>query len=153
MPSHRERELLPFCWQQYLTKSTHRRRITSPDTDTTPFPRNSRTWPFTIRGTRYVPLCTAAFCLSTFRVLRVTSCVWCMLMSCIPACFFVFSGPRATIHACTLSDGCLIGAGATILDGAVVSEGAVVAPGATVTANTVIPQGQVRVGATLCVLR
>ncbi|CAN0514319.1 unnamed protein product, partial [Ectocarpus sp. 8 AP-2014] len=38
----------------------------------------------------------------------------------------------ATIHACTLKDDCMVGAGATVMDGATVSSGAMVAPGATV---------------------
>lgn len=53
-------------------------------------------------------------------------------------------GPRATIHACTLENDCMVGAGATVMDGATVSSGAMVAPGATVSPNTNVPAGQVR---------
>lgn len=58
----------------------------------------------------------------------------------------IIIGPRAAIHACTLKDGCMVGAGATVLDGAVVSEGAVVAPGATVGPGVVIPERQMWAG-------
>ncbi len=36
-------------------------------------------------------------------------------------------GHNATVHACTLKRGCLIGMGSTVLDNAIVGEGAVVA--------------------------
>lgn len=58
----------------------------------------------------------------------------------------VVIGPRATIHACTLEDDCMVGAGATVMDGATVSSGAMVAPGATVTPNTNVPTGQLWAG-------
>ena len=41
-------------------------------------------------------------------------------------------GHNATVHACTLKRGCLIGMGSTVLDNAIVGEGAVVAAGALV---------------------
>ena len=47
-------------------------------------------------------------------------------------------GHNATVHACTLKKGCLIGMGSTVLDGAEVGEGAVVAAGALVLSNTKI---------------
>ena len=47
-------------------------------------------------------------------------------------------GHNATVHACTLRKGCLIGMGSTVLDGAEVGEGAVVAAHALVLSNTKI---------------
>ena len=47
-------------------------------------------------------------------------------------------GHNATVHACTLRNGCLIGMGATVLDGADVGEGAIVAAGALVLGGTKI---------------
>ena len=47
-------------------------------------------------------------------------------------------GHNATVHACTLRKGCLIGMGATVLDGADVGEGAIVAAGALVLGGTKI---------------
>ena len=47
-------------------------------------------------------------------------------------------GHNATVHACTLKRGCLIGMGAVVLDNAVVGEGAVVAAGALVLGKTII---------------
>lgn len=47
-------------------------------------------------------------------------------------------GHNATVHACTLKKGCLIGMGATVLDNAVVGEGSIVAAGALVLGRTVI---------------
>jgi len=47
-------------------------------------------------------------------------------------------GHNATVHACTLKRGCLIGMGSTVLDNAIVGEGAVVAAGALVLGRTVI---------------
>ncbi|CAM9922180.1 unnamed protein product [Ectocarpus sp. 4 AP-2014] len=58
----------------------------------------------------------------------------------------VVIGPRATIHACTLKDDCMVGAGATVMDGATVSSGAMVAPGATVSPNITVPTGQLWAG-------
>lgn len=45
----------------------------------------------------------------------------------------------ATVHACTVGNGALIGMGATVLDGAVVGNGAIVAAGAVVLQGTQIP--------------
>jgi gamma-carbonic anhydrase len=52
-------------------------------------------------------------------------------------------GSKAIIHACTLQDGCYVGAGATVLDGATVEAGAVLAAGALAAPRSVIPAGQV----------
>jgi carbonic anhydrase/acetyltransferase-like protein (isoleucine patch superfamily) len=54
-------------------------------------------------------------------------------------------GAKAIIHACTLQDGCYVGAGATVLDGATVEQGAVLAAGALAGPRSVIPAGQVSV--------
>jgi carbonic anhydrase/acetyltransferase-like protein (isoleucine patch superfamily) len=53
----------------------------------------------------------------------------------------------ATVHAATVEDGSLVGAGATVLDGAVVGKGSIVAAGALVTPGTKIPAGQLWSGA------
>lgn len=45
-------------------------------------------------------------------------------------------GHNATVHACTLKKGCLIGMGATVLDKAVIGEGAIIAAGALVLGGT-----------------
>jgi carbonic anhydrase/acetyltransferase-like protein (isoleucine patch superfamily) len=45
-------------------------------------------------------------------------------------------GHNATVHACTLRKGCLVGMGATVLDGADVGEGAIIAAGALVLGGT-----------------
>lgn len=47
-------------------------------------------------------------------------------------------GHNATVHACTINDGALIGMGATLLDGCEVGRGAVVAAGALVLQGTKI---------------
>lgn len=47
-------------------------------------------------------------------------------------------GHNATVHACTIHDGALIGMGATLLDHCDIGEGAVVAAGALVLQNTKI---------------
>ncbi|MBR4212830.1 MAG: gamma carbonic anhydrase family protein [Bacteroidales bacterium] len=51
-------------------------------------------------------------------------------------------GHNATVHACTIHDGALIGMGATLLDGCEVGEEAVVAGGALVLQNTKIGPGE-----------
>ena len=45
-------------------------------------------------------------------------------------------GHNATVHACTLRKGCLIGMGATVLDKADIGEGAIIAAGALVLGGT-----------------
>ena len=51
-------------------------------------------------------------------------------------------GHNATVHACTIRNGALIGMGATLLDGCEVGENAVVAAGALVLQNTRIGPGE-----------
>ena len=55
-------------------------------------------------------------------------------------------GPNANIHACTLKDSCMIGAGASVLDNSTVEKHAVVAPGSIVTMGTTVPSGQLWAG-------
>ncbi len=55
-------------------------------------------------------------------------------------------GHNATVHACTLKKGCLIGMGSTVLDNAVVGEGAVVAAGALVLGGTIIGDHEIWAG-------
>ena len=52
-------------------------------------------------------------------------------------------GHNATVHACTIHDGALIGMGATLLDHCEVGEGAIVAAGSLVLSNTVIEPGSI----------
>lgn len=47
-------------------------------------------------------------------------------------------GHNATVHACTVHDGALVGMGSTLLDGCEIGEGAVVAAGALVLGGTKI---------------
>ena len=51
-------------------------------------------------------------------------------------------GHNATVHACTIRDGALIGMGATLLDDCEVGEGAVVAAGALVLKGTKVGDGE-----------
>ena len=53
----------------------------------------------------------------------------------------VTAGDRAVIHACTVADGCVIGAGAIILDGSVIGPCAVLEPG-----TVVFPSSQLEGG-------
>ena len=62
-------------------------------------------------------------------------------------------GHRATLHACTVEDECLIGMGATILDGAVIGKGSVVGAHALVTKGTQIPPGSLVMGTPAKVVR
>jgi carbonic anhydrase/acetyltransferase-like protein (isoleucine patch superfamily) len=55
-------------------------------------------------------------------------------------------GHGATLHACTLEDGCFVGMGATVLDGAVVESGAMVAAGAVVTPGKRVKAGELWAG-------
>lgn len=59
----------------------------------------------------------------------------------------VTAGEGSVIHACTVHDGCHIGAGAIILDGAVVHAGAVLARQALVFPRTVLAGGWLYAGA------
>ncbi|MGI6223867.1 MAG: gamma carbonic anhydrase family protein [Prevotella sp.] len=52
-------------------------------------------------------------------------------------------GHNATVHACTVEDGALIGMGSVVLDGAVVGRGSIVAAGAVVLHGTVIPPHEI----------
>jgi carbonic anhydrase/acetyltransferase-like protein (isoleucine patch superfamily) len=56
------------------------------------------------------------------------------------------------IHAATLEDESLVGAGAQVLDKAVVQKHAAVASGAVLTPGKVVPTGQVCVCVCVCVL-
>jgi carbonic anhydrase/acetyltransferase-like protein (isoleucine patch superfamily) len=62
-------------------------------------------------------------------------------------------GHRATLHACTVEDECLIGMGATILDGAVIGRGSIVGAHALVTGGTKIPPGSLVMGMPAKVVR
>lgn len=55
-------------------------------------------------------------------------------------------GHNATVHGCTIEDGCLIGMGSTVLSGAVVGAGSLVAAGAVVLAGEVVPPGSLVAG-------
>jgi carbonic anhydrase/acetyltransferase-like protein (isoleucine patch superfamily) len=55
-------------------------------------------------------------------------------------------GHSAVIHACTISDYCLIGMGAIVLDGAVVGRSSLVAAGAVVPMRMEIPEGVLAAG-------
>lgn len=52
-------------------------------------------------------------------------------------------GHNATVHACTIRSGALIGMGATVLDNAEIGEGAIVAAGALVLQGTKIGQHEI----------
>lgn len=65
----------------------------------------------------------------------------------------VVVGHRATLHACRVEDGCLIGMQATILDGAIVGEGSLVGAAALVTPGTNIPPNSLVLGAPARVVR
>jgi len=62
-------------------------------------------------------------------------------------------GHGATIHACTIEDGVVIGMGATVMDGVVVKKGAIVGAGAMVTPNSTVNAGEVWAGAPAKMLR
>jgi len=51
----------------------------------------------------------------------------------------VVVGHQATIHACQIGDGCLVGMKSTIMDGAEIGEGSIIGAGAIVSPNTKIP--------------
>ena len=56
-------------------------------------------------------------------------------------------GHSATIHACHIEKGCLIGIGAIILDGAKIGKNSLVAAGSLITPNTQIPENSFVMGA------
>ncbi len=62
-------------------------------------------------------------------------------------------GHGAVLHACTVSDECLIGMGAIVLDGAVVGKNALVAAGSLVKMRDVIPEGVLVAGSPARVVR
>lgn len=55
-------------------------------------------------------------------------------------------GHNATVHGCTLRNGCLIGMGAVVLDHAVIGRGAIIAAGAVVTQGTHVGNGEIWAG-------
>lgn len=55
-------------------------------------------------------------------------------------------GHNATVHACTLKRGCLVGMGAVVLDFSVVGEGSIVAAGSVVTQRTIIGDHEIWAG-------
>ena len=56
-------------------------------------------------------------------------------------------GHAAIIHACTIGDNSLVGMGATVMDHTVVGKNCIIGAGALVTANQVIPDGSLVLGA------
>jgi carbonic anhydrase/acetyltransferase-like protein (isoleucine patch superfamily) len=62
-------------------------------------------------------------------------------------------GHRATLHACTVEDECLIGMGATILDGATIGRGSIVGAHALVTRDMQVPAGSLVLGSPAKVVR
>ena len=65
----------------------------------------------------------------------------------------VVVGHQATVHACTVEDGALIGIGARVLNGARVGKGAIVAAGAVVLEGAVVPPNSLAVGVPAKVVR
>ncbi len=62
-------------------------------------------------------------------------------------------GHKATLHACTIEDNCLIGMDALILDGAVIGKNSVVAAGSVVTPGKQFPPGSMILGNPAKVIR
>lgn len=62
-------------------------------------------------------------------------------------------GHQATIHACTIQRGCLIGIGAAVLDGAIVGHHSIVGAGATILGGAHIPPRSLVVGTPAKVIR
>lgn len=62
-------------------------------------------------------------------------------------------GHGATLHACKIGDGCLVGMGATLLDGVVLEPGSIVAAGAIVPPGTTVKAGEVWAGTPAKLLR
>lgn len=62
-------------------------------------------------------------------------------------------GHGATLHACTIGDGCLVGMGATLLDGVVMEPGSIVAAGAVVPPGSVVKTGEIWAGIPAKLLR
>ena len=66
---------------------------------------------------------------------------------------WVTIGHGATIHACTIGDGVLVGMGATILDGAQIGAGSLIGAHALVTGGSIIPPGSMVLGSPGKVIR
>jgi carbonic anhydrase/acetyltransferase-like protein (isoleucine patch superfamily) len=66
---------------------------------------------------------------------------------------WVTVGHSAVVHACTVSDECLVGMGAIILDGAEIGEQSIIGARALVTQGTKIPPGSLVLGAPAKVAR
>lgn len=62
-------------------------------------------------------------------------------------------GHNSIVHACTISDNCLIGMGAIIQDGAVVGENCFIGAGAIVSRNLNIPDGHIAYGIPARIIR
>ena len=58
----------------------------------------------------------------------------------------VVVGHQATIHACTIGDGCLIGMKSTIMDGAEIGEGCIIGAGAVVSPRMKVPPRSIVLG-------
>ena len=56
-------------------------------------------------------------------------------------------GHNVTLHACTIASRCLIGMGAIVMDGSKIGENCIIGAGALITPETVIPPGNMAVGA------
>lgn len=66
---------------------------------------------------------------------------------------YVTVGHGATLHACNIEDGCLIGMGAIVLDRAVIGAGSIVGAGALVTMGFTCPPGSMVMGSPAKVTR
>jgi len=66
---------------------------------------------------------------------------------------WVTVGHGATVHACTIEDGCLIGMNATVLDGAIVGAGSLIGAHALVTGGMLIPPGSMVLGTPAKIVR
>ena len=62
-------------------------------------------------------------------------------------------GHRATAHACTIGDGCLLGMHSVVLDGARIGHGCLVAAGAVVAEGMEVPPGHLVAGVPARVLK
>jgi len=65
----------------------------------------------------------------------------------------VTAGHRATLHACTIGDYCLIGMSATIMDGAVLGDRLIIGAGSLVPAGKKLEGGYLYVGSPVKQLR
>jgi carbonic anhydrase/acetyltransferase-like protein (isoleucine patch superfamily) len=62
-------------------------------------------------------------------------------------------GHNVTLHGCVIGKGCLIGMGAVILDDAEIGENCMVGAGSLITRKTIVPAGQLVLGAPARVVR